>query len=170
MVFAIRFMISINDAKGMSYPRWVSYRAMREMSNIELLFSSGKSNQSNNSSLENIRKFGRNKGRHLLRRNRAMTAHIDMKIEREANVEEIQIEVWVRQIQEHTNRISPSEICQTCLLLNTWHFLPTQCNRRRDQQNSNANWSQSPNPCSPRSRAYNMPNIKITEITKTSRI
>ena len=27
MVFAIRFMISINDAKGMSYPRWVSYRA-----------------------------------------------------------------------------------------------------------------------------------------------
>ena len=40
-----------------------------------------------------------------------------MKIEREANVEEIQIEVWVRQIQEQTNRISPSEICQTCLLL-----------------------------------------------------
>ena len=31
-----------------------------------------------------------------------------MKIEREANVEEIQIEVWVRQIREQTNPISPS--------------------------------------------------------------
>ena len=41
-------------------------------SNIELLFSSAKSNQSNNSSLENISEFVRNRGRHLLRRNRAM--------------------------------------------------------------------------------------------------
>ena len=41
-------------------------------SNIELLFSSGKSNQSNNSSLENIREFVRINGRHPLRRNRAM--------------------------------------------------------------------------------------------------
>ena len=129
--FAIFIMISFKDPKEMSYPGWVSCIAFGQILNcyshqpnqisqiIQVLKTSG----SLWGSREGIR----------WEETEQWTAHIDMKIEREANVEEIQIEVWVRQIQEQTNRISPSEICQTCLLLTTWHILLLQCNHRWDQ-------------------------------------